>query len=80
MRKFPVELNGVANLRLLIEHPIGNDKHNKPAILQQLDLLERYILALSDAAEIGERPPYWHEVREAVEKFPTMKERVKSWK
>jgi hypothetical protein len=83
MNKFHIELNGVANIKLLMDELTSNAPNNDeilvPAakIYQQLDILERYMLALSDAASLGLQPPAWHEVVENRKKFPSIKERMK---
>ncbi len=81
MNKFFVELNGVANIKILMDeltnHAPNNDEILVPAskIYQQLDLLERYMLAVTDAVNKGEKPPFWHEVRENKQNYPTNRER-----
>ena len=80
-KKFFIELNGVANIKILLDDLTSNspnlDEVLVPAakIYQQLDVLERYMLAVADAARKGEQPPYWHEVRENKDKYPLNKER-----
>ena len=77
MKKFPIELNGVANIKMLLDYPLECPVVQKNALNDQLDVLERYMLALADAAEAGKTPPAWHEVRENRKSFPNMKERFK---
>jgi hypothetical protein len=77
MKKFPIELNGVANIKMLMDYPLECPVVQRKAIMEQLDYLERYMLALSDAASMGLQPPAWHEVRENRKTFPSMKERMK---
>jgi hypothetical protein len=84
-----MELNGVANISLILEMA-KNDNLVDPfvadQIKQQLALLERYMLAYQDYADsiksgaygalvVGKEKPEWHEVRENPENFPTNKER-----
>ena len=81
MSKFHIELNGLANIKILLDDLTSNspnlDEVLVPAakIYQQLDVLERYMLAVADAAREGRTPPYWHEVRENKDKYPLNKER-----
>jgi len=75
VKKFPIELNGVANIKILLDNPLTCPIVQKQALMEQLDLLERYMLALSDAAALGAEPPYWHEIRQLKESFPTLSER-----
>lgn len=76
MKNFPIELNGVANLKMLLEFPLECPVVQRQAMMEQLDVLERYMLALADAAEKGLQPPAWHEVRDHRKAFPNVKERV----
>jgi hypothetical protein len=82
-KKFFVELNGVANIKILTDE-IREDakKNNNEHVLnltekidQQLDILERYILAVADSARKDKLPPYWHEVRENKQNYPLNKDR-----
>jgi hypothetical protein len=81
MNKFHIELNGVANIKLLMDELTSNAPNNDeilvPAakIYQQLDILERYMLAVADAANKAQVPPYWHEVRDNKQNYPLNKER-----
>lgn len=79
MSKFRMELNGVANLLALLEMAQGGfgcdcvDQDEQEAwnnLKPQVELLERYMLAFSDAINKGEQPPYWHEVRDNPSKYP----------
>ena len=87
-----MELNGVANLHLLVEKLEGELKEYIPysvpyqlamkdikQMKKQLELLERYMIAL-DTLEDGEEPPYWHEVRLNPERYRTRKEMMYSQK
>ena len=84
-----MELNGIANLHILVDQlPIdnGEDLETYNKIKEQLDLLERYMLAVQDAIKTErnnynndyaryEEIPAWHEVRENPAKYPLNKER-----
>jgi len=95
-----MELNGVANLKILIDE-IGDfegyENQDKLNVLvekaqEQLLLLERYMLAYTDAANdaIAEsayqeccqpiKAPMWHEVRENPTQYSTGRERVEAYK
>lgn len=75
-----IELNGVANIKILLDELVSNSPNNDeilvPAtkIYQQLDLLERYMVAIGSYISHGDlkdvRPPYWHEVRENKDQYP----------
>lgn len=73
--KFAIELNGVANIKMLLQFPLKNEEMQKQALDEQLELLERYMLAVADAARNEEEPPFWHEIRENKNKYPLNKER-----
>lgn len=69
---FRVEVNGIANIYAILEMakmekkcPVVFDKE----IREQLDIMERYMLAVADAGRTGKNPPMWHEVRENKDKF-----------
>jgi hypothetical protein len=76
MGKFDVELNGVANIKALLEMPLECPVVQRKALMDQLDFLERYMIALSVAAKEGTEPPAWHEVRENKNNYPNNKERL----
>ena len=85
-----MELNGVANIDVMIQMAQANetiDPQLAKDIKEQLDLLERYMLAYKNARDENESVlyngfgtdmfslvPKWHEVRENKEKYPNMKE------
>jgi hypothetical protein len=67
-----MELNGLANLQLILlnaqlDGKVDADVERK--CKEQLDLLERYLIAYADwvssikPAEDETRAPYWHEVK-----------------
>jgi hypothetical protein len=80
-KKVAIELNGVANLTILIEdiygYREGSETHENGYLKakEQLILLERYMLAFTDAINKQEQPPYWHEVRENPSKYPRNRDR-----
>lgn len=80
-----IELNGVANIKILLDDMVkktdaGNDEALIAAakIYQQLDTLERYMVAIGNHLynaehsfdRTEERIPYWHEVRDNKDKYP----------
>ncbi len=76
-----IELNGVANIKILLDQLVGStDAGNDEAltaaakIYQQLDTLERYMVAIGKHIQHGDlkdvRPPYWHEVRDNKDQYP----------
>lgn len=71
---FYVELNGVANIKMLIdtlEVIPALDSGTVHAISRQLDYLERYMLAVAKAAREGEeKPPEWFRIIASPEEFP----------
>ena len=73
-----MELNGVANIKLLIDElknlSAGSYRTAYKEIQEQLDLLERYMVAYNRAINKGEPTPYWHEVRENPSKYPLNRE------
>lgn len=82
-KKFFIELNGVANIKILMDEIKSSAQENNNEYIlslaekvdQQLDILERYMLAVADAAKNGELPPYWHEVRDKKQNYPLNRER-----
>ena len=92
-----MELNGVANLKILVEGIEDLADSNKEVrseafqplvekMKEQLLLLERYMIAYASAAQQAVsisyeenqdiRAPFWHEVRENPENYPTNRERM----
>lgn len=77
--KHGIELNGIANIKVLCDIEIGPINVEDPdsvcktleRIKQQADMLERYMIACCKAMNEGVAPPFWHEVRENPEKYPT---------
>lgn len=89
MSKRGIELNGVANMSMLLdllksdlEKPNSNGWNEAcigttySSIREQLILLERYMLAYNDAVNEGRPTPMWHEVRSNPQLYPTNRERV----
>lgn len=75
-KDFHIELNGIANMHLMIDVADGPqvNKALHTALKEQLDLLERYMLAVAKAAREGAAPPAWHEIRANKGIFPTLRE------
>jgi len=77
--KHAIEINGVANLTLLIDQLLEEHVPMKTQleddIKEQLILLERYMLAQQAAKDNNTTPPFWHEVRENPILYPTNRER-----
>ena len=85
-----IELNGVANLKILVsevEELASHGMEVMPEALhelthkmnEQLVLLERYMLAYQQATDPNsmELVPQWHEIRANPEQYPTNSERFK---
>ena len=89
-----IELNGLANIAIMVQ--VGEEeKLINPIVAsdirEQLVLLERYMLAVADHAAsikagaygaliVGKEVPFWHDVRENPEQYPTGRERVEGMK
>lgn len=77
--KHGIEINGVANLLILVDELAHSSRDfNKEVIVDiknQLDLLERYMLAYNHAVNSETKTPYWHEVRQNPILYPTNRER-----
>ncbi len=89
-----MEINGLANIKILVDMAVMDNTESHTTIdvevadkiLEQLQLLERYMLAYEDAAEdtVGEaahlecyqeiKPPHWHEIKANPGKYPLLKE------
>lgn len=83
-QKVNIELNGIANLLILLDMAEGGFGSEMPDDEQikafeqlptQIELLERYMLAFTDAINKQEQPPYWHEVRDNPSKYPRNNDR-----
>lgn len=78
-----IELNGVANLHLILQMSVedyddgshGLSEETMSSIKKQLDYLERYMLAYSEATANGTKPPMWHEVLANPKAFPLNRDR-----
>lgn len=78
-----LELNGVANITMLINMETDTSADGRVtmnaetlvSIKEQLVLLERYMLARETALTNKTDAPFWHEVRENPELYPTNRER-----
>ena len=81
-----MELNGVANIHIIMssfaetkeDGTISLSKEDYANLMSNLDLLERYMLAYSNAAKQNETLPFWHEIRQNKEKYPTVAEKFKN--
>jgi hypothetical protein len=78
-----MELNGVANMKMILDMMVEDYPYLDERLVEvsrlykQLDLLERYMIAVSDyenAGQVGEYP-MWHEILQNPKAFPTVKER-----
>lgn len=69
-----IEINGIANMLMLLEDK-DNDDLFEIKMRDQLDLLERYMLAFADAYINDEPVPFWHEINANPMKYPTLKEK-----
>jgi len=88
-----IELNGIANINIILQLLNENsparmvDADLKPVVYvqqetlnninQQLELLERYMIAFCDATNNNTEPPKWHEVRQNPNLYPTNREKFK---
>ena len=75
-----MELNGVANIMILVDQITQESESNNHInvaikIKEQAEMLERYMLAFNDAVNKQEKSPYWHEIRENPSKYPRNKDR-----
>lgn len=68
-----IELNGVANIDLLLKLDTNYDeqtqqytmsKETYDAIVGNLQVLKDYMIAYKEAINNGVKPPFWHEVRD----------------
>ncbi len=88
--KNTMEVNGVANLTILIDslkHDLNKlhvDGWNKACISttvssieEQLDLLERYMIAYQASVEAGKPNPFWHEIKANPSAYPLNGGRIK---
>jgi len=82
MAKQVMEVNGVANLMILLEGlescapSLTNEQYEHVAKAhEQLELLERYMLAFNKAVQEGTANPFWHEVKANPSAYPTNREK-----
>lgn len=89
-----MEINGLANINMIVQMAMmeNTECHTSMSpevadkILEQLQLLERYMLSIKDGIDqVSEELedagalvyiPKWHEVRENPKKYPLLKERM----
>lgn len=74
-----MEINGVANILMIAEMAkmkgeISEETHKD--IIDQCDLMERYMLAVAEANRKGLKVPYWHEIRENRTAYPKNGQRI----
>jgi hypothetical protein len=84
-KKMSIEINGIANMHMLLDahkHYLEDNVlfaredeglHNK--MKAQLEMTERYMLAMADSANTGRQLPAWHEILANPKNFKTMSER-----
>lgn len=88
MSRKGLELNGVSNILLLIgfetdkeSTPDGNvyymNEETYRSIMQQIDFLERYMLACSEANVNDKELPFWHDITQNPKLFPLVREKYK---
>jgi hypothetical protein len=82
MSKQVMEINGVANIKMLLELETSNangqvvmNKETMDSVKHQLEMLERYMLAFNKALQSDSMNPYWHEVLRDPKLYPTNRER-----
>lgn len=88
-----MELNGVANIKMFLQSGAGGDMPTSTlnTIMEQLEFLERYMLAYADhkasiksgsygAQIIGVEEPLWHEILANPKDYPTASERMVAMK
>ena len=76
--KRAIELNGIANITMLIDCEVDKTEDGRyiinqgtiSSIKEQLVLLERYMLAHQRALVENTEAPFWHEVRANPELYP----------
>lgn len=76
--KRSIELNGVANARLLLDSMTHEflPPHSKSStkMKEQLILLERYMIAYNKAVNNNKPTPNWHDITANPNKYPTNNE------
>lgn len=80
--KYGIELNGVANALMLIQCEVDKtddgrfvmNKETYQSMVNNLHILERYMIAYHVAVNAGMTPPPWHEVRDNPMKYPNNRE------
>lgn len=78
MKNYGIELNGIANMQLLLQLEVDKKKvsdnesvyqmneETYKSLLEQLTYLREYMLAYRDAVNNETSQPYWHEVRDSL--------------
>lgn len=82
-----MELNGISNLHIILDGALAEGKVTQDvhkAAKKQLELLERYMVAISSeifsakrslTPDVSMNIPEWHSLLSNPEKYPTVKER-----
>jgi hypothetical protein len=81
--KHGIELNGVANALVLLQVEVDKtddgrlvmNKETYDSMVNNLQLLERYMLAYCEAVNNGTTVPHWYDVRENPKDYPSNRER-----
>jgi len=81
--KHGIELNGVANIMMLLQLETDKTADGRTVMNQEtvesmmsnLQILERYMLAYCAATNNGTPIPAWHEVRDNPSAYPNNRER-----
>ena len=78
-----IELNGIANIKMIMDFSIESHDDDGTLVItpdvleqmqEQLDLLERYMLAYNEAVNDNVSTPFWHEVTNNPSAYPTNNE------
>lgn len=71
-----MEMNGIANLLLIVNDAKEDgtmDQKSYDQMKNQLDLMERYLVAVETAHNKNEKVPAWHDVIANRNKYPNRK-------
>lgn len=78
--KNTMEVNGIANLHLLLSNDDATQNLSEETmkdIKEQLDLLERYMIAYQASVEAGKPNPFWHDIKANPSAYPLNGGRIK---
>lgn len=73
-----MELNGIANMLAIIsmaEESSQIDATVAAELRDQLNVMERYLVAVSDCNRSGKQIPFWHDVRDNRTMYRTNSQR-----